>query len=45
MTMEDNFNWAEGLACAVTAADAEGVIRYMNRGARVTYMIHVDLVG
>ncbi len=45
MTMEDNFNWAEGMACAVTAADAEGVIRYMNRRARETYRKHGDLVG
>ena len=45
MTMEDNFNWAEGMACAVTAADAEGVIRYMNRRARETYKKHGDLVG
>lgn len=43
--MEDNFNWAEGMACAVTAADAEGVIRYMNRRARETYRKHGDLVG
>ena len=27
--MSNNFEWAEGMACAVTAADAEGVIRYM----------------
>ena len=43
--MEDNFNWAEGMAYAVTVADAEGVIRYMNRRARETYRKHGDLVG
>ena len=43
--MENNFEWAEGMACAVTAADAEGVIRYMNRKARETYRKHGDLIG
>ena len=43
--MENNFEWAEGMACAVTAADAEGVIRYMNRRAREQYKKHGDLIG
>ena len=43
--MENNFDWAEGMACAVTAADAEGVITYMNRRARETYKKHGNLVG
>ena len=43
--MEKDFNWAEGMACAVTAADAEGVIRYMNRRARETYRKYGDLIG
>ena len=43
--MSNNFEWAEGMACAVTAADAEGVIRYMNRRARETYRKHGDLIG
>ena len=41
----NNFDWAEGMACAVTAADKDGVIRYMNRRARETYRKHGDLVG
>ena len=43
--MEKDFNWAEGMACAVTAADKDGVIRYMNRRARETYRKHGDLIG
>ena len=33
-----NFDWAEGMACSVTAADKDGVITYMNRRAG-------DLIG
>lgn len=40
-----DFDWAEGMACAVTAADKDGVIRYMNRRARETYRKHGDLIG
>lgn len=43
--MENNFDWAEGMAYAVTAADAEGVITYMNRRAREQYKKHGNLVG
>ena len=43
--MDRDFDWAEGMACAVTAADKDGVIRYMNRRARETYRKHGDLVG
>ena len=43
--MEKDFNWAEGMACAVTAADKDGVIRYMNRRAMETYRKHGDLIG
>lgn len=43
--MDNNFDWAEGMACAVTAADKDGVIRYMNRRARETYRKHGDLIG
>ena len=43
--MENNFEWDVGMACAVTAADAEGVIRYMNRRAREQYKKHGDLIG
>ena len=41
----NNFDWAEGMACAVTAADKDGVITYMNRRAREQYKKHGDLVG
>lgn len=41
----NDFDWAEGMACAVTAADKDGVIRYMNRRARETYRKHGDLIG
>ena len=43
--MEKDFDWAEGMACAVTAADKDGVIRYMNRRARETYRKHGNLIG
>ena len=33
------------MACAVTAADKDGVIRYMNRKARETYKKHGNLIG
>ena len=41
----NDFDWAEGMACAVTAADKDGVIRYMNRRAREQYKKHGDLIG
>ena len=41
----NNFDWAEGMACAVTAADKDGVITYMNRRAREQYKKHGDLIG
>lgn len=41
----NDFDWAEDMACAVTAADKDGVIRYMNRRARETYRKHGDLIG
>ena len=40
-----NFDWAEGMACSVTAADKDGVITYMNRRAREQYKKHGDLIG
>ena len=43
--MDNHFDWAEGMASAVTAADKDGVIRYMNRKARETYKKHGDLIG
>ena len=41
----NDFDWAEDMACAVTAADKDGVIRYMNRRARETYRKHGNLIG
>lgn len=41
----EKYEWAEGMACAVTAADKDGVIRYMNRKARETYKKHGNLIG
>lgn len=41
----EKYEWAEGMACAVTAADKDGVIRYMNRRARETYKKHGNLIG
>ena len=40
-----DIEWAEGMNCAVTAADKDGVIRYMNRKARETYKKHGNLIG
>ena len=40
-----DFDWAEGMSAAVTAADKDGVIRYMNRKARETYKKHGNLIG
>ena len=40
-----NFDWAEGMACSVTAADKDGVITYMNRRAREQYKKHGNLIG
>lgn len=37
--------WAEGMNCAVTVCDAEGVILYMNERARATFARHGDLIG
>lgn len=42
---DNNFDWAEGMACAVTVCDAEAKIVYMNRKARETYRKHGDLIG
>ena len=37
--------WAEGLNCAVTVCDADGIILYMNRRSRETFASHCDLIG
>ena len=41
----NNFDWAEGMNCAVTVCDAEARIVYMNRKSRETYAKHGDLIG
>ena len=40
-----DIEWAEGMNCAVTVCDAEGMITYMNARARETYKKHGDLIG
>ena len=45
MTTENPFPWADGMNCAVTVCDTEGVILYMNEKARATYilsLIHIS---
>lgn len=37
--------WAEGLDCAVTVCDAEGVILFMNRRSRETFARYGDIIG
>lgn len=41
----EDVRWAEGMNCAVTVCDAEGVILYMNEKARATFAKHGDLIG
>lgn len=38
-------DWAEGVNCAVTICDADGVILYMNRRSRETFASHGPLIG
>lgn len=45
MTTENPFPWADGMNCAVTVCDTEGVILYMNEKARATYIKHGNLIG
>lgn len=45
MTTENPFPWADGMNCAVTICDTEGVILYMNEKARATYIQHGNLIG
>lgn len=37
--------WMNGIGCAVTICDTEGVILYMNDRARATFASHGDLIG
>lgn len=41
----ENYEWAEGMNCAVTVCDADARIVYMNRKSRETYKKHGDLIG
>lgn len=41
----NDYRWSEGLNCAVTVCDADGVILYMNRKAREMFASHGDLIG
>lgn len=41
----ENYEWAKGMNCAVTVADINGTIVYMNDKARETYKKHGDLIG
>lgn len=43
--MEQEFNWAEEINCAVTICDHNGIILYMNDRARHTFASHGDLIG
>lgn len=40
-----DYEWAEGMNCAVTVCDAEATIVYMNRKSRETYKKHGNLIG
>lgn len=40
-----DFEWAEGMNCAVTVCDADATIVYMNRKSRETFAKHGDLIG
>lgn len=40
-----DYEWAEGINCAVTVCDAEATIVYMNRKSRETYKKHGNLIG
>lgn len=37
--------WAEGLDCAVTVCDSEGIILYMNERSRTTFAKYGDIIG
>lgn len=37
--------WAEGLNCAVTVCDKEGIVLYMNAKARETFASAGDMIG
>ncbi|MCM1221906.1 MAG: PAS domain-containing protein [Lachnospiraceae bacterium] len=45
MDMIENIEWAEGMNCAVTVCDDNGVILYMNEKSRETFAKHGDLIG
>ncbi|WP_418698350.1 PAS domain-containing protein [Bacteroides sp.] len=41
----NTYEWAEGMNCAVTVCDTEGVILYMNEKSRNTFAKHGNLIG
>ena len=41
----ENYEWAKGMNCAVTVADINGTIVYMNDKSRETYKKHGNLIG
>lgn len=45
MENQNIFDWAEGMNCAVTVCNREGVILYMNQKARETFAKHGNLIG
>lgn len=47
MNIEDikEVRWAEGLNCAVTVCDAEGIVLYMNAKSRETFAKSGDMRG
>lgn len=45
MATDHSFPWADGMNCAVTVCDTEGIVVYMNEKARATFAKHGDMVG
>lgn len=43
--MIPEIKWAEGLNCAVTVCDKEGIVLYMNDKARQTFAKSGDMIG
>lgn len=43
--MQSEFFWADEMECAVTVADADGKILYMNQKSRETFARHGDIIG
>ncbi|WP_295936773.1 PAS domain-containing protein [uncultured Alistipes sp.] len=45
MTTQNPFTWADGVNCAVTVCDTDGIIVYMNAKACMTFAKHGNLIG